>query len=362
VPTILSTTYDSRGVFGNVDYDLTGTISARAGVRYTYTGLDYDACSQNAGNLTYGTGISTVLNLTGSSIRPLVAGDCVNFAPLANGTYQLAHIAGTIDQGSTSWRVGLDWKPVTGTLLYASVSRGYKAQAVSNIAAVFVTQYNPVPQEKLTAYEAGIKTNILPATHLNAAVFYYQYNDKQLQGTMIVPIFGPLATLVSVPRSHIVGVDFDLTTRPLRGLTLGAQGTFLHSQVDGDFTGTTQLGETGNFKGDTFPNTPKWQLSGNGEYRWDAGRNLEAFIGGRYTWRSQTYGDFTSEELLKIRSYGLLDGYLGVSTKDHRWTAQIWGHNLTNRYYWASQNAFLESIVRYAGMPVTYGASLSFRY
>jgi hypothetical protein len=44
------------------------------------------------------------------------------------------------------------------------------------------------------------------------------------------------------------------------------------------------------------------------------------------------------------------------------WTAQIWGHNLTNRYYWASQNAFLESIVRYAGMPVTYGASLSFRY
>jgi hypothetical protein len=78
-------------------------------------------------------------------------------------------------------------------------------------------------------------------------------------------------------------------------LTLGAQGTFLHSQVDGDFTGTTQLGETGNFKGDAFPNTPKWQLSDNGEYRWDAGRNLEAFVGGRYSWRSGTYGDFTSE-------------------------------------------------------------------
>lgn len=74
---------------------------------------------------------------------------------------------------------------------------------------------------------------------------------------MIVPIFGPLSTLVSVPRSHIVGVDFDLTTRPIPGLTLGAQETFLHSQVDGDFIGTTQLGETGNFKGDAFPNTPK---------------------------------------------------------------------------------------------------------
>lgn len=362
VPTILSTTYDSKGVFGNVDYELTSTISARAGLRYTKTGLDYDACSLNAGNLTYGTGIVTVLNMTGSSIRPLVAGDCVNFAPLANGTYQLAHIRGQTEQGSTSWRAGLDWKPVAGTLLYASVSRGYKAQAVSNIAAVFVTQYNPVPQERLTAYEAGIKTNILPATHLNAAVFYYQYADKQLQGTMIVPIFGPLATLVSVPRSHILGADFDLTTRPMRGLTLGAQGTFLHSQVDGSFTGTTQLGETGDFGGSAFPNTPKWQLAGSGEYRWNVGRTLEAFVGGRYTWRSQTYGDFNRENLLKINAYGLLDANLGVSTNDHRWTAQIWGHNLTNRYYWASQNAFLESIVRYAGMPITYGVSLSFRY
>jgi outer membrane receptor protein involved in Fe transport len=362
VPTILSTTYDSKGVFGNVDYALTSTISARAGVRYTYTGLDYDACSQNAGNLSYGTGIRTILNLTGSSIRPLVAGDCVNFAPLANGAYQLAHIQGQTNQGSTSWRAGLDWKPVAGTLLYTSVSRGYKAQAVSNIAAVFVTQYNPVPQEKLTAYEVGLKANILPGAHLNAAVFYYQYGDKQLQGTMIVPIFGPLATLVSVPKSHILGADFDLTTRPVRGLTLGAQGTFLQSRVDGDFTGTTQLGVSGNFKGTTFPNTPKWQVSGSGEYRWDVRSNLEAFVGGRYSWRSGTYGDFTRDNLLKIDAYGLLDGYVGVATKDHRWTAQIWGHNLTNRYYWASQNAFLESVVRYAGMPVTYGASLSFRY
>jgi outer membrane receptor protein involved in Fe transport len=146
-----------------VDYDLTSTISARGGVRYTYTELGYDACTRNAGNLSYGTGIGTILNLTGSAIRPLVAGDCVNFAPLANGTYQLAHIQGQINQGSTSWRAGLDWKPEAGTLVYTSISRGYKAQAVSNIAAVFVTQDNTVPQERLTAYEAGIKTNILPA-------------------------------------------------------------------------------------------------------------------------------------------------------------------------------------------------------
>lgn len=362
VPTILGTRYESKGVFGNLDYDLTDALTAHAGVRYTYTGLKYNACTENAGNLTYGTGIGTTLNLTGSSIRPLVAGDCVDFAPLSDGTYALTTIRGKINQGSTSWRAGLDWKPVTGTLLYGNISRGYKAQAISNIAAVFASQYQPVPQERLTSYELGVKTDILPGTHLNAAVFYYQYADKQLQGTLIVPIFGPLATLVSVPKSHILGADFDLTTRPFRGLTLGAQGTFLKSEVDGHFIGTTELGDTSDFRGSAFPNTPKWQVAGNGEYRWSVGSNLNAFFGGRYSWKSGTYGDFTKEDFLRIKPYGLLDAYAGVSTKDKRWTFQVWGHNITNKYYWTAQNAFLESIVRYAGMPATYGASASFRF
>jgi iron complex outermembrane recepter protein len=167
---------------------------------------------------------------------------------------------------------------------------------------------------------------------------------------------------VSIPKSHIKGADFDLTTLPLTGLTLGVAGTYVQSRVDGNFIGTTALGATANFGGASFPNTPKWETAASAEYDWPLHDNLKAFVSGRYTYRSGTYGDFIANPLLRIPSYGLLDAAAGVRTDDGKWSIQLWGHNITDRYYWASQVANTESIVRYAGMPVTYGVTASYRY
>jgi iron complex outermembrane receptor protein len=362
VPTILSTSYHSAGVFGNLDFDLNDAFTTHLGARYTDTKIAYNGCVENAGNLSYGTGIQTILNATGSSIRPLVAGDCVTFAPTGNGTYALANINGAVDESSVSWRGGIDWKPIAGTMVYGSASRGFKAAAVSNIAAVFTSQYVPVPQEELTAYEIGVKTSIIPLTHVNAALFYYDYKDKQLQGTEVVPIFGPLEALVSIPQSNIKGADFDVTVKPLAGLALGLQGTYLKSDVEGSFVSTTQLGETANYGGASFPNTPKWQMAATSNYGWSIGNGLSAFVNVRETYRSATSGDFIPNPLFRIPSYVLLDAYAGVKTDDGKWSFQLWGRNITDRYYWTSQNANLESIVRYVGLPATYGISVSYRH
>lgn len=363
IPTKLKTKYESTGVFGNFEYDVGQDLTIHAGARYADTKLRYQGCSEVAGNQSYGIGIRTVLNATTPSNIPLIPlGGCANFTPAPGGGFELTTIKGDVGQDSLSWRVGLDWKPVPGTLIYGNISRGFKAQAVSNIAAVFDAQYVPVVQERLTAYEIGAKTNLLPNTQLNAALFYYQYADKQLQGTLVVPIFGPLQALVSIPKSHILGGEVDLVTRPLRGLTLGMQATYTHSEVDGSFVGANQLGEDRDFDGSPFPNVPKWQVSANAEYRFAVSAGLEAYIGGRYSYRSAAYGDFLKDSRFKIKSYGLLDAQVGVAGEEGKWSVEIYGRNLTDKYYWTAQNAYLEAIVRYAGMPATYGVRTTVRF
>jgi iron complex outermembrane recepter protein len=311
--------------------------------------------------MTYPTGIVTVLNLQGSSIPPIAPGACFVFEPAAGGGFTPTIASSSLDQGSVSWRGGLDWNIMQGTMVYGNVSRGYKAAAVSNIAAVFVNQFVQVPQERLTSYELGIKTDIVPRTHVNAAVFYYDYLDKQLQGTVNVPIFGAQEAMVSIPKSNIKGAEFDLTTKPFQGLTLGLAGTYLQSAVSGDYLGTTALGPTANFNGYTFPNTPKWQGFATAEYDWSLKSDLNAFVGTRLTERSVAYGDFGTNPELKIPAYALLDAYVGMRSSDGHWSGQFWARNLTNKYYWTSQIAYLDSIVRFAGMPVTYGISVSYR-
>jgi len=281
VPTILSSKYTSSAIFGNLDFDAVDTLTAHLGARYTDTRTSYSACTQNAGNHSYFEGIVTLLNLTGSSISPIGAGDCAVFAPAPGGGYEPTIAAGSQDETSVSWRAGMDWKPVAGTMLYANASRGFKAAATSNIAAVFISQYQAVPQEELTSYEVGVKTSAVPLTQIDLAVFYYDYKDKQLQGTEDVPIFGPLQQLVSVPKSNIKGVDFAVTTKPVSAVTLGVQGTYLKSDVEGSFIGTTALGAPANFGGNPFPNTPKWQMATSAGYSIPVSRRVRSGASGK---------------------------------------------------------------------------------
>ncbi len=362
VPTLLSTRFDSDAAFLSTDYSILDNVTARAGVRYTATHLAYRDCVVNAGNLAYATGIRAILNLTGSDVPPFGPGTCTTFAPTAAGGDALAPIQGRVDQGNISWRGGLDWRPIPGTLLYGNVSRGYKAAAISNIAAVFTSQTSPVPQERLTAYEIGVKSDVSRFVHVNAALYYYDYKDKQVEGTEDVPVFGPLTRLVSIPISQVEGADLDVTAQPIKGLTLTAQASYVQTRVDGAFTNTNALGSVEDFNGASFANVPKLQAGINGEYRHDVSDRLAAFMGSRFQYRSGTYGDFGKLQALRIEPYGLLDAYAGVATKDNRWSLQVWGRNITNKYYWDSQVSNQDNIVRYVGLPATYGVSGSFHF
>ena len=59
-------------------------------------------------------------------------------------------------------------------------------------------------------------------------------------------------------------------------------------------------------------------------------------------------------------AHTLVDLRAGV--EHDAWRFQLWGRNVTNTWYWNSALHVNDVLLRYTGMPATYGFTLSYRY
>ncbi|CAN5301060.1 TonB-dependent receptor [soil metagenome] len=370
VPIKADTRFRSIGVFGNVDYDLTDNLTAHGGVRYTSTRTNFASCAQvgpgpGGGLFAHFVGVLLATGTGDFGLIPtyygLTPGQCYS-ADDVNGTLLPGLFTDKLPEHNVSWKVGLDYKPMAGTMIYGSVSRGYKAGTYSPIGAAVQSQLLPVPQEKLTSYELGIKSDVVRnLLHVNAAYFYYDYANKQLQGTVIV-LGSPIQRLVSIPKSRVQGFEFEATLRPTHGVTLGGTMTYIDSEVRSDFTDLSRFGIPANFKGAQFPDTPKWQAGANAELRIPFAGDKEFYVGGNLTYRSKAYGDFVKDERLVEKAYTVVDARVGINSQDGRWLAELFGRNIFDKYYWQSALRTSDAITRFTGMPATYGIRVSYRF
>ena len=352
----------TRAVFGNADIPVTARITLHGGLRYTRNTNHFEGCTAGYPDndpRNIGPAFQALLNGTRASFgAPPVTipnGGCVTF----DTTLTPGLVSRELDQDNVSWRAGIDW-----TLVYANVSKGYKAGTFASVGATLASQYDPARQEALLAYEGGFKLTLVDhKVQLNGAVFYYDYTDKQLRGSVQDPIFGSLDKLLNVPKSHIVGGELTAQLRPVTGLTLNAGATYVKSEVDGSYVNYTPYGTPADFRGESFPYTPRWQGSVDGQYETRVSDRLGLFFGGNVQIQGKTSTAFGGLPIFHIPSYALVDLRAGVKSNGDKWRAWLWGRNVLDKFYYTSL-AFLptDATVRYAGQPATYGVSLSLRY
>lgn len=350
--------FKTYAAFGNVDYDITESLTLHGGARYTKADFRYNACSADIDGRDLA-GITGLFNLFRSRrglgpLKTLSPNDCISFdANLNPGT-----VVGELNEDNVSWRVGADFKPHPGALLYANVSRGFKAGSLPVVAAVFADQLRPVQQESILAYEIGVKLSLLGRLlDITGAAFLYDYSDKQLKGRVLTNpnLFGPQEALINVPKSRIKGVEMQLNLRPAQGLTLSVGGTHIDSKVNSSFNNFTILGTRTNFQGQSFPYTPKYQFIADGEYRWRIAPSLRAVVGGNANYRSRTKAGFGTESILNIDSYTLIDARVGVEDANRAWSVALFARNLTNEYYWTNVAKIGDVARRLTGEPRTLG-------
>jgi outer membrane receptor protein involved in Fe transport len=256
----------------------------------------------------------------GEAFPPLTDNDCVTLDPVTLSSVRQGDI-GNLDEHNVSWRRGVDLEPSSDSLLYVNVAKGYEAGSFPMLSASTSYQYQPVEQESVLDYEGGFKIGLLDRTlQLNGAGFHYDYTNKQIRTQTVQPIFGILNNLQNVPKSTVDGGELQLAWARLPGLRLTAAGTYLRATVV-QFAGTNGDGIRQNYAGTDVPYSPKFCSSATADYDWSISNRWRATIGATVTQQSLSYATVGPTPIDRIDPY--------------------------------------DTVVRYAGMPVTYGLTLS---
>jgi outer membrane receptor protein involved in Fe transport len=65
---------------------------------------------------------------------------------------------------------------------------------------------------------------------------------------------------------------------------------------------------------------------------------------------------------LVVKAYAIADLRVGLLSRNGHWRFEAFGNNVTNTYYWTEATLSGESVVRFAGMPATYGVTVGYKY
>ena len=344
---------ESKAVFASGELPISSRLSAVAGVRYSKTDRSFSGCTKDSGDGQAATAFNALLGTNAQR------GGCLTIqANLQPGLF-----ISELNEDNVSWRGGLNYKPDDSALLYANVSRGFKAGGFQSLPAGTFTSLRPVVQEQLTAYEAGFKIGLFDRRlQLNGAAFFYDYKDKQIRSISIDPITGSAEALLNIPKSRVTGFELSASIRPLNGLSLTSSVALVDSKVRGSFTGVTPSSVVIDLRGQAFPYTPKWSGNTDAEYRWSIDDRLQAVLGATGTYATATNGGFGDLPAYRVRGYLVLDLRAGIEGDGGKWRIGVWGRNLTNQYYWSTATRTADGGVRYAALPITYGVSLGWRY
>jgi iron complex outermembrane recepter protein len=109
-------------------------------------------------------------------------------------------------------------------------------------------------------------------------------------------------------------------------------------------------------------NTPRWQGSGDAQYEWPITGSVRGFLGGNVSFRSRSYAGIGDNPQFILPSRELLGLRAGVQNADGRWRAELWGRNVTNKYYWVQVSHVQDTVDRVAGMPATFGITLGYKF
>lgn len=122
----------------------------------------------------------------------------------------------------TTYTAGIEYKTDANKMLFAKVSRGYKAGGFDNIG-----EYDP---EQLIAYEIGTKNKLSGnKLKLNASFFYYDYSNQQVSVFINTAVGGGIK---NAGKSSIKGFDLELEYAISKNDRLKLTANLLDAKLD----------------------------------------------------------------------------------------------------------------------------------
>ena len=299
-PVTVNHTNEAWALFGQVGYQLTDTLRATGGIRYTDDQKDFFVRS-------------------GAAPQPVSAGD-----------------------SQFDWDISLFADVSDDASVYAKVANSFRGPTIQGRDVAFFSPPSVAQSENITSYEVGYKTELADRrVRLNGAFYYYTVEDPQFTA---VGGAGNLVQLVNANKGEGYGAEFDSAFQitPELLITLGVAYNNTEIQDSTLAVGicaqcnvtdpTTVIG--GNrralINGNPFPNAPEWSGDFTARYAIPMGESGEFFIFTDWVFLGET--NFLLYESREFNAKSRFEGGLkvGYSGGNGAWELAAFARNITD--------------------------------
>jgi len=228
-----------------------------------------------------------------------------------------------------------------------------------------------VEPENTRGGEIGFKSQWLQnRVNFDLAAFYSQVRNYQ---TSAYDLETDTSYLMNAGTMRSRGLETSLELKPLEGLSVNFNGTLLDNKYQ-DFKGAPCAAEVTlgaskasscDLSGERVFRSPKITYSLTSRYEWQTFDALQAFVSGRFSYRTWSYGAVDNSQYSRIPGYGLLNLSTGLSGKyaDGTWNASLWVNNVANKRWFRTLNTgSYASSFGVMGDPRTLGMTVGYNF
>ncbi len=276
----------------------------------------------------------------------------------------LANFVSSKNYDRFTYRAALDHRFSDAILGYVAVNSGFKSGGYNALAPT-QSPFNP---EKLTAYAAGLKTDLFDRkVRFNVEGFYYDYKDLQVAVVLQLAPGVTAPGIINGGGAHVYGLDADLQAQLTEHFRLSGGIEYLHSRfVDtaANFAISSPAGNLpthlGSVSGNTLPYSPDFVGNIAGDYSFDLGPG-KANLNVTYQLND---GYFTEpDNVIKQSSFSMLNASIRWKPEGEHYSISAWVKNATNAA--VIQNALTLAFgphEAYYLPPRTFGATVGFSF
>ena len=355
---------ESWAAYANLSWRVTDALRVSGGVRYTEESKDYFRTTTT----------DWTIPVLGSPVL-----DPIFDAFRADPTF-----AFTVSEtwSDVSPMASIDYQITPDAMVYGRVSKGFKSGGF-NGRANNPGEQQPYDPETVVSYEIGAKTSWMDnRLRANVAAFHNNYEDFQARVSDCVPnpaVPGGACvialTVLNAGQLDISGVELELEARPIPALTLDAQVGYLDAAY-GEFLETRGTVATPIIydRSDQEPAfSPDWTARLGAAYAFELGEGGTVTLGAQGRFRSDMALAVDNADIVTgvefpemfQDSYWLYDARLVWESADGRYTAGLYGRNLSDEVYKTDAQEFSSVAgirTAYYGAPRTLSLTLTARY
>ena len=332
----------NNAAFGELGYQFTPQLEVKAGLRYNKDTVGFDPSSYIAA------GPGSHYNATSGAPQGVI---------------------GLLDFSATTGRVLVNWKPMTGHLIYATVSRGYKPGGTT--PAGTPTAPTTYKSEFVTNYEVGWKGELLDRK-LTTSISAYSMKYDNFQRTFLPdPTLPPSASLTyNVNGSTIKGVEAQVSGKVADfnwdvslAYNDGVYGDLKLALPRGAADGVNPtVAGSFNLNGQAIDYLPKLTWNVGMAYRgWrtSGGRIVPSV---RFSHQDEFYTTFYHYDYNLVPGKTLADVFLAYESNAD-WRLELYATNVSDKDYISRTNGGSSGSGQYLlGNPRQIGVKLNFRF